>query len=207
MCMYVYICFFFKFIYPYILYVGISFEIYIYILLICWLQGTILHWISASFERISQLKPLFWFLCVSSNQGFVPWRSDYWWERFGISTRADVWWLWCIQCHEGYKKVWDLKRFHQSDWSLDMSQVTLFTWTVAIIDVELFPAILKDGGNHSQIEFPAYGPVRSFRSTEWSASSSIPRGKLVNVCWTYVKGFYLICAVPGSKRSFAFCWV
>ena len=55
----------------------------------------------------------------------------------------------------------------------DMSQVTLFIWKVAIIDVDLFPAILKDGGNHSQIEFPAYGLVRSFRSTEWSASSSI----------------------------------
>ena len=50
-------------------------------------------------------------------------------------TRADVWWLWCIQCHEGYKKVWDLKRFHQSYWSLDMSQVTLFIWTVVIMDV------------------------------------------------------------------------
>lgn len=163
----------------------------IYILLICWLQGTILHWISASFEIISQLKPLFLFLCVSSNQGFVPWRSDYWWERFGISTRADVWWLWCIQCHEGYKKVWDLKRFHQSYWSLDMSQVTLFIWTVVIIDVELFPAILKDGGYYSEIEFPAYGLdlwlwmqrrlcdalVRSFRSTEWSASSSIQEVK------------------------------
>lgn len=33
-----------------------------------------------------------------------------------------------------------------------------------------------------------------------------PRGKMVNICWTYVKGFYLICAVPGSKQSFAFCW-